>query len=285
MLMSGWAFLRNKFVVTIQDYAIIWPTKDYFLESTTTHPICTVLDRLAASVRKRVKLAAAGRLRYAVCVSAFVAREVHKVNARTRLAVIGNCISPLWQQHKLPKKRDIDILYVGKLMPYKGLDVLLQAVFLIVRDYRCRVVIVGEGLHKRYAALATRLGISDHITFTGPLAYAHIPKYYLHSKIVVSPSIWPEPCGRSIIEAMWTGCAVVATSVGGTPESLIDKTHGYLVSPSNPAAIAAACLRLLEDEKTRETFGKAAYSYARRLYTADTIAKAYAHFYVLIKSH
>ena len=284
MLMSGWIFLKNRFVVTIQDYTLIWPTKDFYTESVERHPIRALMSVWATRFRKRVKQGAVRRLQFAVCVSAFVANEVRKANPDITLSIIGNCISPLWKKHSLPKKRDIDILYVGKLMPYKGVDVLLRALAILLRDRIYRVVIVGEGLGERYANLAIKLGIAQNITFTGPLSHAHIPTYYVRSKVVVSPSIWPEPCGRSIIEAMWMGCAVVATNVGGTPESLIDGSHGYLVPPSAPKAIAQACRTLLTEDKTRERFGKQAAHYAHKQYSSDRIAKEYDRFYALIKS-
>lgn len=284
MLMSGWKFLNNRFVVTIQDYTLIWPTKDFFTESVERHPIRALMSVWATRFRKLVKTKTVGRLQFAVCVSDFVAREVRKANPKTTLSVIGNCISPLWQAQKLTKKRDIDILYVGKLMPYKGVDVLLHAFAILLARQSIRIVIVGEGLGKRYALLASKLGIADNITFTGPLSHAHMPTYYLRSKVVVSPSIWPEPCGRSIIEAMWMGCAVVATNVGGTPESLVDGLHGYLVPPGVPNAIAQACRSLLMHEKTRERFGKQAALYAHKQYSSDRIAKEYDRFYALIKS-
>lgn len=284
MLMSAWKFLYERFVVTIQDYTLIWPTKDFFAESIESKPTYSVINAMATWLRKRIKTRAVQRLRYAVCVSAFVAREVQKVNSRITLSIIGNCISPLWQKRTAPKKRDIDILYVGKLMPYKGVDILLGSLALLLHRGAYRIVIVGEGLEKRYAKIASELGIAHQIIFTGPLSYAHMPTYYLRSKVVVSPSIWPEPCGRSIIEAMWMGCAVVATNVGGTPESLIDGQHGYLVPPSVPDAIARASRALLTHAKIRERFGKQAAEYAHMHYSSQRIAKEYDTFYALIKS-
>jgi len=284
MLMAGWSFMRTKFVATIQDYTLIWPMKDYYSDATTSQQFISPVKELAAQIRKIVKLRAVSRLRFAVCVSRFVADEVRKVNPRTRLVVIGNCISPLWQGRHKPTMRDIDILYVGKLMPYKGVDVLLRAISLLPAAQQLRAIIVGEGLSKRYAALASKLGITDRVEFTGPVPYVETPNYYLRSKIVVSPSLWPEPCGRSIIEAMWSGCAVVATKVGGTPESLIDRSHGYLVSPDSPKAIADACQKLLAHDKIRERCGSEASSYARIHYSSDTIAREYQRFYGLIKS-
>lgn len=83
---------------------------------------------------------------------------------------------------------------------------------------------------------------------------------------------------------MWLGCAVVATNVGGTPESLIDGVHGHLVSPNRPSEIAIACKKLLQNTTTRNKFGESASRYAHKNYSSDRIAKEYLRFYSLIKS-
>jgi glycosyltransferase involved in cell wall biosynthesis len=284
MLMSRWSFLRDKFVVTIQDYTLIWPKTDYFSENIIKNAMVRIKDAVALFIRMRIKRKAVEDIRFAVCVSTFIAKEVLKANKHIQVSIIGNCISPTWQHHERRKERDIDILYVGKLMPYKGLDMLLEALAMIPRSFSFKAVVVGEGMLSRYVSLAKKLGIQNMVEFTGPLSYQTMPDYYLRSKIVVSPSIWPEPCGRSIIEAMWTGCAVIATSVGGTPESLVDRTHGYLVRPSDPGVIARAILELLTKDSKRKRFGIQAARYARTHYSSGRIAQEYENFYNLIKS-
>lgn len=284
VLLSGWKFLRNRFVATIQDYSLIWPTKDYFSLGRQKSVPSSFTSALTRKIRKKVNLAAIHRLRHAVCVSDYVARKFRQVNSKTNIAVIGNCVSPEWGKKTDVISRDIDILYVGKLMPYKGLGVLLSSLTSLSKLRTLSVMIVGEGLTQRYKNQVIRSGISRYVTFTGPIPYRDIPKFYRRSKIVVSPSIWPEPCGRSIIEAMWLGCAVVATNVGGTPESLIDGVHGHLVSPNRPSEIAIACKKLLQNTITRNKFGESASRYAHKNYSSDRIAKEYLRFYSLIKS-
>ncbi len=283
ILMSAWRSLRSKFVVTIQDYELVWPTTDYFSVDVGKHTSRNVFRAVAMHLRSVIRSSALSRVQYAVCVSKFVARHVQAVHPNVRWTVIGNCVSPEWKHIRRAGARDIDLLYVGKLMPYKGVDVLLRAVRLM-RFKSIKAVVVGAGLHHRYAALAARLGISDRVIFAGPLAYSRILSYYLRSKIVISASIWPEPCGRSIIEAMWTGCAVVATRVGGTPESLVDGKHGHLVRPGSPRAIARACDALLSDDRKRDAFGRQAALFAQHRYSPERIAFEYERFYSLIKS-
>ena len=281
ILMSGWQFLRSKFAVTIQDYTLLWPNKNFFTMETPSQNT-GVFHEIAQHMRRHIRLGAMLRIQFAICVSNYVANEARKANEALRVAVIGNGVSPLWKKHNSVSPRDIDILYVGKLMPYKGVDVLIQALAKIPRLQTA--VIIGEGLEARYKTQVKRLGIEHRVKFAGPVPYPEMYHYYLRAKIVVSPSIWPEPCGRSIIEAMWSGCAVVATNVGGTPESLIDGTHGFLVHANNPTAIAKACRSLLSREPVRCRFGHEAERFARSHYSANHIAIAYERFYRLIKS-
>lgn len=284
VLLSGWQFLRQKFVATIQDYSLIWPNKDYFSYGREARYRSVFAAAIKRWIRKKVNLSAVGRLKYAVCVSKYVAEKYREVNERTKISVIGNCVSPSWKKSGKRIIRDIDILYVGKLMPYKGLDVLLSALPYLSANRQLQIAIVGEGLDDRYKKQVKKLKLRHKVIFTGPIPYRDIPGFYQRSKIVVSPSIWPEPCGRSIIEAMWSGCAVVATNVGGTPESLIDKVHGYLVAPKSSSAIFRACGDLLINTKTRNTFSRRASLYARKYYSSGWIAKKYLLFYGLIKS-
>ncbi len=284
MLLAGWQFLEKKLVATIQDYTLIWPKKDYFSYGSEKKRDRSVVTAFAERIRQRNSYAALQKLTHVICVSDYVAKRYREVNDRTIISVIGNGVSSGWKMPRAIHKRDIDILYVGKLMPYKGLDILLDALPLLPKPSRVSVVIVGEGLHERYKKQLQKLRISHEVRFTGPIPYQDIPDFYQRSKIVISPSIWPEPCGRSIIEAMWMGCAVVATSVGGTPESLVDTLHGYLIPPHDPKAIARATGYLLAHPDIRDRVGRQAASYARKNYSARRIARKYVKFYGLIKS-
>lgn len=284
VLLSGWRFLRHKFVATIQDYSLIWPNKDYFSFGREIRRASAFTANVKGWIRKKVNLSAVGRLQYAICVSKFVAEKYSEVNVKTKVSIIGNCISPSWKKPGKHVTRDIDILYVGKLMPYKGLDVLLSALPQLPTNRALHIAIVGEGLDTRYKTQVKKMNLRHKVIFTGPVPYRDIPGHYQRAKIVVSPSIWPEPCGRSIIEAMWSGCAVVATNVGGTPESLIDKVHGYLVDPRSSLAISRACKDLLVHPKIRNDFSRQASLYAWKYYSLGWIAKKYLSFYGLIKS-
>jgi glycosyltransferase involved in cell wall biosynthesis len=283
ILMSGWRFVRKKFVATIQDYTLLWPERDF---DTPRSTILSggIMHRLAVRVRALVRRGAARRIRNAVCVSTFVEFQTQSAIPGVRTRVIGNCVSPLWNNARRREERDIDILYVGRLAPYKGIRILLRAIRLIYKTRHIRVVVAGDGRLEEYTQTSELMGISDCVRFAGPVRYGDMERLYRQARIVVSPSVWPEPCGRSIIEAMWCGCAVVATRVGGTPEMLVDGTHGFLVPPNRPQTVATACLQLMENDSLRRKIGVRAAVFARRTYRSTVIAAEYMRFYSLIKS-
>jgi glycosyltransferase involved in cell wall biosynthesis len=88
--------------------------------------------------------------------------------------------------------------------------------------------------------------------------HAALPQLYRAAAVAVVPSVWQEPFGMPIVEAMACGTPVVASRVGGIPEILGDQRGGLLVPPDDPAALAAALAGLLEDPRRRAAMGAAA---------------------------
>ena len=99
-----------------------------------------------------------------------------------------------------------------------------------------------EASHLR--RLAGELGVTNAVHFLGERD--DVPRVLRAADVVLAPS-WEEPFGRSIVEAMAMGTAVVATSVGGPPELITDGDDGLLVAPRQPALWAAAIVRLLHE--------------------------------------
>ncbi len=123
--------------------------------------------------------------------------------------------------------------------PVKGLDVLLDA----ARELpSARFALFGEGDSAALAARARALGLDGRLTFPGPVparaALAQMAVFVLSSYMENAP--------LALLEAMAAGVPVVATRVGGVPE-LVPEGTGELVEPGDPAALAAAIARLLDD--------------------------------------
>jgi len=114
---------------------------------------------------------------------------------------------------------------------------------------------------------AERLGISDRIRFLGQRS--DIPKLLAAADIFCQPNRDPEPFGIVFIEALWAGCPVVTTAMGGALE-IVDESCGVLVEPGDAADLARALARLIEAPDVRERLGSAAPERARQLSDPST---------------
>ena len=133
-------------------------------------------------------------------------------------------------------KRD-GILFVGRLADGKGVHELLRAVAQLGPGTRVRFV--GGGPER--AALereASALGIP--VAFDGPLPPSGVAAAMQHAAVLAMPSTYPEGLGLVALEAMAAGALVVASDIGGIPESVIDGQTGWLVPPGDVPALASA---------------------------------------------
>ena len=146
---------------------------------------------------------------------------------------------------------------VARLNPVKDLETLIQAFALV----RSRVpdpllFLIGDGSERdRLEELSAALGVRSEVIFAGHRddARSLLPAFDLFLNTSVS-----EGLSVTILEAMAAALPVVATSVGGTPELLVDTSVGLLVEKGQPQATAEAIERLLHDSAVREAMGPAA---------------------------
>jgi glycosyltransferase involved in cell wall biosynthesis len=147
------------------------------------------------------------------------------------------------------------VLYVGRLVPEKGIDVLLDAWPHVRQD--ATLVLVGEG------PLADRASTTPRTAMIGPLPRAALPLAYAAAEVVVLPSLatprFREPWGLVCNEAMHGGRALVVTAaVGAAAGGLVrDGVSGLIVAPGDSRALAQAIDRLLEDPALRARLGAA----------------------------
>jgi len=155
------------------------------------------------------------------------------------------------------------ILYVGGLRERKGLPYLLTAMRQLRRQSPNTVLLIcGEGNQKSNLQRMSRdLGVSEYVIFTGKIPYEELPQYYAACDVFVLPSNY-EAQGIVLLEAMASQKPVVATRVGGIPET-VDSDTGILIPPRDPSALAQAVSRLLQDSQLREDMGKAGRRRAR----------------------
>ena len=142
-----------------------------------------------------------------------------------------------------------NLIYVGRLEKYKGVDYLILALSKIVLQFQnARLFIAGDGDFKNeLQTLVASLKLQRNVIFLGHLNRQQLVDVYHKSSVVIMPSIWPEPFGLVGVEAMSIGRPVIASDVGGISDWLIDGETGFLVPPKDAVAIAVAVSKLFSD--------------------------------------
>ena len=144
------------------------------------------------------------------------------------------------------------LLFVGAIRPVKGVDVLLNAMRLLIdRGRRLRLIIVGESFYASYRReyerlrrMADELGLAGHIEFAGGKPPSEIARYMQQSALLVLPSR-QESLGMVLVEALACGTPVVATRCGG-PEDIVIGEVGVLIPPGDPEALARGIAQVLD---------------------------------------
>jgi glycosyltransferase involved in cell wall biosynthesis len=157
------------------------------------------------------------------------------------------------------------VVFLGRLTPEKGSDVLIEAVGLLARQgIRPQLVIAGSGSRSdasRLRRAADRAEIADSCRFVGHLATPQIRDLFAAATVLVVPSTWAEPFGLAIIEGALARVPLVATRVGGIPEILSDVDEILLVPPSDPRELARAIAQTIAhptetQERVRRAFSR-----------------------------
>jgi len=181
-------------------------------------------------------------------------------------------------REKLNLKNHIVGLYVGRIDPIKGLDLLLEALPSVVKLYpQFKLIIVGSGPYKdNLETLAKILQIDEHVIFVG--GTSDVKKYYNIADIFILPSK-SEGISNALLEAMSMELAVIATAVGGIPEVIKDLDNGCLTYPSSSAIVEKLEL-LLANKNLRDRLGNAARKSIIANFSIEKVAKKYIELYI-----
>lgn len=167
------------------------------------------------------------------------------------------------------KSSEFRILYVGRLVYYKGCDVLLKS-FVKVRG--ARLIMIGDGpLRTSLLEQAKKLGISERVDFIKALDDDDLAEELAKCDFLVLPSVErSEAFGLVQIEAMAFGKPVINTDLpSGAPMVSLDGITGLTVPPNDPEALANAMQQMINSPELRKKYGRAAYKRAREEFSMD----------------
>lgn len=142
------------------------------------------------------------------------------------------------------------MLFVGDLMPDKGVDVLLQAY--AAMDTQMPLVLIGRRAPGLYQNLP------PHVLLLGGWPHDAVMGAWGRCSIALVPSVWLDPCPTVAMEAMVMGKPVIAARSGGLSDIVVDGETGYLVPPGDPQALREAIQRLVGNPALRERMGSMA---------------------------
>lgn len=175
------------------------------------------------------------------------------------------------EQQNLENK-DPRILFFGRISPYKGIGVLLDAFGEIKEQLpTARLTIAGEGDMEPYAVQLSNL--SDVEVINRWISDEEVSRFFEEADLLAVPYIDASQSGVIPI-AYSFGMPVVATNTGGLSEQVTDQETGILVPPKDSQALAQACIELLTNKAKREKMGKAGYKKAKHEWSWDAIAES-----------
>ncbi|MDD5074979.1 MAG: glycosyltransferase family 4 protein [Candidatus Peribacteraceae bacterium] len=170
------------------------------------------------------------------------------------------------------------ILFVGRLEPMKGIDVLLKAFARLNPAGRARLRIVGGGSEReRLEGMVKSLGLGERVTFAGYVPSSLVYGEYAEAEIFCGLSR-SEALGNVFLEAQAAGCAVIATRIGGIPDIVEDQRTGILLQPEDVEGAVQALELLLSDARKRAELVDAGRLNAQT-YDWSGIAERYAEVY------
>jgi len=168
------------------------------------------------------------------------------------------------------------VCFVGFLAPWQGVEYLIQAAPLVVKNMQAKFLIVGDGpIRDKLEKMVKNLSLNDNFIFIGTVPYEDVPKYINASDICVVPKRKIFEYGYSplkLYEYMACGKPVVATNIAGF-EIVEQYNTGILVNPEDPYELSNAIIELLQNKQLREQMGASGRKLVVREYSWENTAK------------
>lgn len=251
--------LRVPVVMTLHDYRLICPKGTLFCYANIPCRVpkfgCDIFVKLQRTLLKNC-------VTKFISPSKFLADTFKEKLGETNVVVVPN---PLQRIEAKPKEfpEPFQVLYVGRLVWYKGIYVLLEAFKKLKRE-NARLIIAGSGPELETVKRFSKT--DDRIIPLGFVSEEEKRKLLIDASLVAVPSLWPEPFPMVILESFGSGTPVVASKVGGIPEIVRDGVNGMLFEPGDSEKLSTILTELSENEENLRRLSEEAAESARQYY-------------------
>ena len=199
---------------------------------------------------------------------------------KEHIVVIHNAVQPE-EPTTIPAEVEVlsrpRMVTIGRLVPWKGMAGIITAVEQIRKTIpELSLVIVGDGPERNNIETYAKARLGEGFVLTGALPHQEALAVLKDADVFVLNSTY-EGLSHLLIEALSLGTPCVATSVGGNPELVEHEANGLLVPPKDPTALAAVCIRLLQDATLRARFIKEG-PHSMQSFTKEAMASRTAEF-------
>lgn len=184
---------------------------------------------------------------------------------------------PSWIDKKYHFQYNKMVLFTGRLTEHKGVEYLIKA----ARAIKAEIVILGDGPERKYLE---SLILKYKLTNVHMLGYFSqrleaINDFYSRADVYVAPSVWSEPLGLVVLEAMAHKTPVIVSRKGGVTTIVKDGFNGFLIRPRSPGLIAQKVNLLLQDDKLRQKMGERAFKTVVERFNWERIATKFYNLY------
>jgi glycosyltransferase involved in cell wall biosynthesis len=238
--------------------------------------------RARLALLRVVEKASLQRAAAIIANSSYVIRHV-PASFRRPVSCIPNPVDPLFFEHEVHQPTEGRILWVGVIIPRKGLDLLLHALHALRFSLpEAHVRVIGPCSDPAYMhqleQLREELALVESVEFVGPRNGSALRAEYASAQVLALPSR-EENVPVAIAEAMAVGRPVVATDVGGVSDLVQDGLTGRLIPAHDVQALARALLEVLTHERDRREMGAKARSAAQARFSLDAVVERHLSVY------
>ncbi|MEN9213824.1 MAG: glycosyltransferase [Gloeomargarita sp. DG02_4_bins_56] len=188
-------------------------------------------------------------------------------------------VSVFWQAGSTNESKQLTVIYVGVLIPRKGVHHLINAFAQAVKSVPAgQLKIIGRPENRDYAqtlkAQVDQCNLQDKILFLPEMPQQELAYEMAQSTVLVLPSL-SEGLGRVLVEAMATGTPVIGTKVGGIPDIIQEGLTGFLVPPEDEHILAQKIIYLLEHPEKVSAMGQRGREFVQTYFSPEIYYQGY----------